>query len=208
MLAALVNVVSLVVMALNAFGGIIGGIWLATKGEFKPTFLCLGILLLGTVIFAFSQLPSLAVGLISAASWKRSPLLGAMMGSLSLVLSYAGIFALGTFVFSRFGYFHENGSALPYLLIGYTAATGPAMSVAAKELLIDKASLAGLPVFGLQVGLVIASAVYYFSGEATAFEIFGIPFATMSLVLIMHLGEVVRRYRVDSTTAKILQKVA
>ncbi len=131
------TIISLIVSILiifNFFSGIVGGIWLAIKGEWGS--IALGFLL-GFVMpwaWTIASLPSMGFGVITTlVAEKGSRTFTAIFGFLGSVYSNILVSLWVFYVFTLFIGRASSGTYIPYLLWSYSTIMAPLSYMARKE---------------------------------------------------------------------------
>ena len=124
------------ITVLNWGSGVVGGIWLAFRGEWK--LIIIGVVLMFTLhwILSLLMMPNLALGGLAVYLYNRKNPLGHIVGYLSQV--YTNILIILTIVaaFITCTKYYPNGinfSLLPYLLWSWSMGLGPWQFFASKE---------------------------------------------------------------------------
>ena len=128
---SIISAITVPIMILNMFGGIIAGIWLAFLGEWR--LILIGILLIFTSHFYLSilMLPGLLFIPIGVHFFENKNPLGYLFGFLSQF--YTNLLIVGTcagafFICTRFYGGENNFELIPYLLWSWGMAFGPWLS--------------------------------------------------------------------------------
>jgi hypothetical protein len=132
--SAFISIIVTILIALNCLSGIVGGIWLAIKGQW-------GLIAWGFVLgfvmpwaWTLASLPSMGLAfLVGLLADKGSRVFTTVFGFLSSI--YSNIL-VAFWVFYVFGFFMGRGSPdtyIPYLLWGYSAMMAPLSYMASKE---------------------------------------------------------------------------
>ncbi len=180
-MAALIRLLSIPVMILNMFSGIIGGIWLGVVGNW-------GLIGAGLVVMFISTfgLPlALALGLIFAAPAmmaleKGKSIIGGVLIALANLWTYVVVTAwcLGSFYVVLAHY--ETGSIWPYLLWAYCLATGPWTYFAEK----DGGTSSLLGAFGACVGAVAMMGVILFKAHPSIVDLLIALYVPLAVVFL------------------------
>lgn len=139
MFEKILNILTVPLLLLNMGGGIVGGIWLAIRGEWR--LIGVGVLLLFTfhLLLSIIMIPGIAIsGLAVVLHEKKNPL-WILMGFLSQL--YTNLLILGTCVFAFYicSKFYKGDAGnigigyIPYLLWSWGMALGPWQYFASKE---------------------------------------------------------------------------
>lgn len=177
MLPVVLGALSLPVMLLNFFGGIVGGIWLVVVGQWG----LIGLGILSMFISSFGLGLVLAVGLVfsapAAVAFEKGK------GAIGIVLALIGnlwttavmtLWCVGSF-YVCLRYYHR-GSIFPYLLWAYGMATGPWTYMAARE--GRDAIASSLSAFAACIGAIAIMGTVLLKSEPTVVDAaiaFGIP---------------------------------
>lgn len=136
------------ILILNLLGGIVGGVWLAAAGHWS---LVLGGIAIGMVspfILSVAVLPGMLFVVPGTAALEHNKFfLGTLLGILSFawVVIFISCWCVGTFIVVLP---HQiGGYELPYLLWGYSIATGPWTYMASRESQADASSTAPITAF-------------------------------------------------------------
>lgn len=171
-MAALIKLLSIPVMILNMFSGIIGGIWLGVLGNWR----LIGAGLVAMVISTFGLPLAGALGLIFAAPGmmaleKGKTIIAAIIAGVLMALGNLWTYALVTaWCFGSFYVVlahYETGSIWPYLLWAYSMATGPWTYFAKK----DGETASSLGAFGACVGAVAMMGVILFKAHPSIVDL-------------------------------------
>lgn len=135
MMWKILSILIIPVMLLNVGGGIVGGIWLAFRGEWRLIITGIVLAAISPWILSILMLPSLGIGMVAMMFKERKWVLY-VLGFFSQV--YTNVLIMGTcllafFICAR----HKSGevdfSAIPYLLWSWGMALGPWQYFASKE---------------------------------------------------------------------------
>lgn len=134
-IAALLAALSIPLGILNAFGGVVAGIWLAVKGEWAVIFLGLFVLFGGAFIVPLLLVPGAGLLGIGALSYDRGrPTLGTFFVLLSSLWTVALVIVWEVSIFVTFGRRAVSPDlTIPVWLWSYGAATGVWSWLASKE---------------------------------------------------------------------------
>jgi hypothetical protein len=132
---ALIQLLTLPIMLLNLFGGIVGAVWLLFLGQWQLFVYGLLLGIFPTFLVFIPMLPG--VLLTGAAAWaveSKQYLLGWLSAALGSVWIFAVVTCWCVFVFLSFTSVRHYGQpALPFLLSAYAIATAPWTYMASKE---------------------------------------------------------------------------
>jgi hypothetical protein len=133
-MATLLRLLMPVIMFVTQFGGIVGGIWAASSGDWWAIWYTLLACTVSHLILGILLLPSAGIGRAAITAFKRGHLLTGRVlsgaGSLYVAALMAAWTLLTTVLF--LGH-HRQSSLLPILLLGYTSASAPWVYMAGKE---------------------------------------------------------------------------
>lgn len=164
-LGALLAALVIPFAVLNAFGGLIAGIWLAILGEWSAIFLGLAILFAGAIAASLLLLPGLALGGLGAMAMARgSKLVGWLFIVLASPWTYLAIIAWEVVIFSLFSKRFTDHNIIPMWLWSYGAATGVWSYMASKEERSGGGGSASLAAFAAQVAYIVLSVCYLVLG--------------------------------------------
>ena len=131
---AFLAIFTLPIIFLNLLGGIVAGIWLIIIGEWGLVIWAVLFTILSTWIVSLLLMPGLLLALpLTWAIEKRKYFLLYIFGPLNIVWTYVVMTAWCVISFMYVLNNYESGSIWPYLLLGYTVATGPWTYMASKE---------------------------------------------------------------------------
>lgn len=121
---------------LNAFGGLVGAIWLLFERQWKIVIGPFILSLIVPVIFSVVYMPVIGLGVLAVKSIEKKRLFTGVLCTAIGALFQNIVFVLWiVFVFNYFImiYHNLNVSLIPILLWGYAIATGPFFYMASKE---------------------------------------------------------------------------
>jgi len=147
------------IMILNAAGGIVGGIWTASNGDWwAVAYVILG-MVLSPFVISIALMPSLAIGVAGAAAIERGRLT-AGRGLFAVSSLFTNVLMLGWSLFVTVAFLgHSRHSPLfPILLLAYGASTGPWAFLASKDQQSGN-EFSALGVLLIQVGYIAAAAM-------------------------------------------------
>lgn len=125
---------SLPIMLLNLFGGIISGIWLAILGEWSEIFRGLLFMIVSGFAISIALMPSMLFAAPAAiAIQKGRKLLGMFLGSLSVLYTYALMTVWCVWIMWLFTDSASDRSFIPLLIWSYGVALAPWMWLAQKD---------------------------------------------------------------------------
>jgi len=174
-LMGIVTALSLPLMLLNGFGGIISGIWLAVIHDWRPLGLGIGFFLFSSLILGLVLVPSLLLAAPAAYFAEKGKTLGLVFfGALSslYVLTLITLWCCGVlFLFMRDAH---AANFIPRLIWSYGVATGPWAYMASKDE-SDEGFGSTFAVFLAMLGYLVLMLVVEFSGISLlgALKVFG-----------------------------------
>lgn len=125
---------SIPLMLMNVFGGIVSGIWLAFLGEWRLIFIGLLVAVSGTLPISIALLPSILFALPAAKLVERGYMALAVVLTVPSALYTVAVMSGWCYlVFSAAFTFAAERHAVPILLWSYGVATGPWTYMASKE---------------------------------------------------------------------------
>lgn len=182
------SAVSIPIIFLNFFGGIVSGIWLLFLGQWKLVLMAFFFTMLvpyAYLITVLIQMP--LVALLIYAQNKNKKILGLTTGFINILIGHAIILIYVFFVLDKAILISasRNLNIVACLLFGYGVATGPFSYMAGKE--GPDATGSFLAVFVSQIAYIIFAMAYIFNYPAIAVPIillivFGIEIFQLSLV--------------------------
>jgi len=173
---ATITVLTVPIMLLNLLGGIGSGIWLAILGEWGE--IIRGIIFFVVAGFAISiaLMPSLLFAAPAAMAVERGKkLLGALLGSLSVLYTVALITIWCIWVMWLFVSSATESSLIPLLVWSYGVALGPWMWLAQKDQQGGGNEFSTLTTFFAQAAYILGMIMFFFGATLGAIAIlFGI----------------------------------
>ncbi len=179
---SLLGFLTLPLMILNFFGGIVSGIWLLVLHRWSDFGFGIGILFLGSFLISILLLPSIALTVPGIRLMETGQVMsGAIVGLLGSAWTYLVMIAWCVTVFT-FLIRHADGHIWPYVLWAYANATGPWTYAASRENQNDDGpSMSFIATFFAQLACVAA-------GAAAAIWHVVPSFATFSEVIAPFMG--------------------
>ena len=184
------------VMALNFFGGIIGGIWLMILGEWGAIGTALGAAIFGVFFCGFLLMPGLLFSAPGLALYERRGVLRLISYPLLLVgflwtFIVMSIWALG--MFHSFLAKSDSSSLVSMMMVAFGAATGPWSYMAQQEARggNEYSSLTAM-FLSLASGVTLFLLVFT---EMNTFEVFGIFLVIMGIVFFIQLFIAIKNHR-------------
>jgi hypothetical protein len=183
----LLGLLTIPLMLLNTFGGIVAGIWLMVLGRWGDFGFGIGILLCGSTLIGLVLTPGFVVGATGAVMVEhRRVAPGACLILANNAWTYL---VMGFWCLSVFAYLMNRpggGHPIPYLLWAYANATGPWTYMASMDSRGNEGSASFVAVFAVQLGcaammlgLLFMSAVPTFAGLTP----FLAPFLLLGIIL-------------------------
>ncbi|MFA5232158.1 MAG: hypothetical protein WC410_00525 [Candidatus Paceibacterota bacterium] len=178
MVEAIFGIVSVPIIILNFFAGLIGGLWLVFKG--KIIFVILGLLVSFLMPFAYTiviGIPSLVlVPIIFWLQEKNQKILALFFGFLIFFVNRI-LDLLWTFIILGYAiYFSDESTLIPFLLFGYMVATKPFLNMASGE--SPDAIGTHVTIFIIQISCILASVFY----------LLNIAYLTIPTILLIVVG--------------------
>lgn len=188
-LGAIISLVSLPLMILNLFGGIVAGIWLIVLGHWVQFGLGIGILIGGSTLLGLIIMPSIPFEMGGMALMKK----GRAFLGMPLILAgglwiYFVIYMWCGFTFATMVGMAE-GHMVPSALWGYANAVGPWGYMASKGAKEETGSM--LSVFAAQLGCVAMMFGVLFRGatpDAAGLVPYLFPFIALGVLMHLALG--------------------
>jgi hypothetical protein len=129
----LIGVLLFPIIALNAIGGVVGGIWLLIDGHWQIPVSGLALLFLGPIVLGIAMLPNMLLVGLSVTLMERVFILGFLVAMVSCAYIYVLMAAWEYGAFYYVALHYEGGSEIPYVLSAYAIATGVWQYMASKE---------------------------------------------------------------------------
>ena len=201
------------IMILNAFGGLIAGIWLILLGEWGLIFLGIFLILISSFVVSIALLPNLLIAGPAALAFNGGNKgLGIFFGSLSIIytiilITYWCIWVLWLFVSSA-----TTVSLMPLLIWSYGVALAPWVYLAQKDQQAGENDFSLASVFFAEVAYIISILLLLFGATMwTIIIIFGvIMLVGESIQLYFTFGGEIKKYFSDhevKEAIKILDEV-
>lgn len=154
--SALLAVIMIPFMLLNAVGGIVAGIWLAFLGEWSAIFLGFAILFVGAFAVSLLLAPGYGLAGIGAMALERgNKFVGWFLLLLASPWTYIVIIVWEIVIFNMFGKRVTLDNVIPMWLWSYGAATGVWSYLASKERQSGDSGGAAAAAFGAQIAYVV-----------------------------------------------------
>jgi hypothetical protein len=167
-LKVILDFLSLPIMLLNSFGGVVAAIWLLFRGDWRLVLLGFLSTLISPSALGVVLLPSMLIGAAAITLMERGAL-AQLIGALSLFLSeawlYAAMIAWSWFSFQIVLGHRDSGPLLPYLLWAYAIATGPWSYMVLREARNGGNTYLPIAAYALTLGVMGMMAVLLFSSN-------------------------------------------
>ncbi|CCD89339.1 membrane protein of unknown function [Bradyrhizobium sp. ORS 285] len=185
---ALLSIVAIPIMLLNAFGGIVSGIWLAILGQWWAIGYGIAGLFVSTTLLGFAMMPGLIFAAPAAMLAERGKLLLAFpLLLLSQLYTYIVVIAWCVLVFIFF-MSHSTASLFwPLLIWSYGAALGPLMYMAHREEMAGDHSGAWMTTAFAQLSYIVMAVTAAFT-DAALFILAAIFGVLMLLGMLIQTG--------------------
>ena len=145
------------IMILNIFGGIISGIWLAILGEWGEIIRGIGFIVVSGFVISFVLMPGLLfAGPAVIAMERGKKILGAFLGFLGVLYTYALMTIMWLFVSSA-----TESSIIPLLIWSYGVALAPWMWLAQKDQQGGGNEFSILATFFAQISYILAMIMFF-----------------------------------------------
>ena len=132
----IINALSVPIMFLNMFSGIIAGIWLIIIGKWAPVGVAITAALVSSFAIGFAMLPAMIFSIPAAKMLnKGTGLIGYLLFFCSSVYVFGVLWYWSTFIFGIYAsYVGSDGTGvIPLMLMAYSVATAPVGHLASKE---------------------------------------------------------------------------
>jgi hypothetical protein len=187
------------IMALNFFGGIIGGIWLIILGEWGAVGMALGAAIFGAFFCSFLLMPGLLFSGPGLMLFEKKGLLRLISYPLLLLgflWTYVvmSVWALGLFL--NFLNRSDSSSLIPMMMVAFSAATGPWSYMAQQEARGGN-EYSSLTAMFLSVACAIAFFLLAFT-EMKFTGVFVIFISIMGIVFFIQLVIAIKTHLVES----------
>jgi hypothetical protein len=195
-MAAFFTLITLPVMLLNFFSGIVGGIWLAILGEWRLLFVGLGAIVTGAFAISLALMPSLIFAIPLQSAVERRSVSGVLFFlSLNLLWTYLLIAVWCVGAFYLIGQNYILSPALPYLLWAYSIAVGPWTFLAKKDAQAGNTH-AAFPTFFACVGCAAMMLITLSSFSFPTIQTLAIAFCTfLGISFVLQVAEMVMLIR-------------
>jgi hypothetical protein len=161
-ISALMSVTTPIIIVFNIIGFTVGGIWLLIAGEWRIVIFAFAIDMLIPTIYSIITLPftflfNLPINYFAKKNMKIPTMI---FGSLSLTFSNIInlIWVIAVFIYMTITAQNTDNSVIPFLLYGYSIATGPFTYMASKEPPDSYGTFLG--VYLIQMSYIILSVLY------------------------------------------------
>lgn len=176
---------AVVLILLNALGGIVAGIWLAVFGEWGSIGYGFMFSIGGVLLISLAMMPGMLLAGPALLFDKRGIKIGSFLfGFLSIAYTFAVLTAWCLFILYFFADRSHDGLATPLLLWSYGVATGPIAYLAQKEVQSGN-EYGGLAAFFTQISfvLIIISILFFSPTDLAVVIIFS---SVMAIGMIFH----------------------
>lgn len=135
LISTLLGLLTVPLLLLNLFGGIVGGTWLIFEGQWTPILWALGGLVTSHIIIGLALAPGalIAVPMIKVAQLRPTRTVVALTALLPTLYTAAVLTIWCTGILYLFARLSTPSTIIPTLLIAYSAAIGPITYMASKE---------------------------------------------------------------------------
>lgn len=164
------------ILALNLFGGVVAGVWLAILGEWFAIAMGIGLIILSPLIIGILLLPNmLLVWLIGRYSYQSKTNVLGFLAAGSLLYTSLIMALFGVVVLLIFAEASDYRNMLPFLLWSYTVASSPWLFLARKDTESGLNSNSSISTLFFQGGYIFAGVSFFISGsELSALVALGI----------------------------------
>ena len=182
--SVLISIVMTTLLTVNFLAGIVGGVWLAVKGEWGSIGLGIVLAVIMPTTWILASLPSIGLTLLIGLFVDRdSHTFTAIFGFLNSVYEYILIALWVSFVFSLFIGRGSSATHVPYLLWGYSSMMAPLIYMSSKENPEDTATSLGL--ICAQLFFLILTFFWFFGAyPETILVIFSCIIVVFSLLVV------------------------
>lgn len=164
----LIRAFSLVLMPLNALGGIVAGIWLVIIGGWWALGVGIGFLIAGSFAIGLAMMPGILLAGPAALFQQKGSHSGFYFFSLlSALYMFSVLSAWCLVIFFIFATYASEVAAVPVLLWSYVVATAPIVYMAQRERQSGN-DISGLPAFFSQVAYVLSLLAVFFVARTAA----------------------------------------
>jgi hypothetical protein len=180
------------IILLNFLGGIIGGTWLALRGEWALVGFGILYMIAAPFLLSLALLPGMAVGVPAVMTMRRHPFVGLALGIPSMVWTFAVIAVSCVWSFTAAAA-HLSESPIPHMMWGYAIALAPWMYMANKERRSGTQDGTTVPIFFAQLGtLSMAAAAMINPGDTSFVRLFAwfVPFTILGILLQLLMAAV------------------
>ena len=196
----LLSLVSLPIMLLNFAGGIVAGIWLIIQGHWGLPILAILISIGVTWIISIFLAPTILLAMpMTAIIEKRKFGFIYLLGGVSSLWTYAVMTAwcVGAFIVIISNW--DGGSIWPYVLLGYSLATGPWTYMASKEGSngVDATSIGTFFICLGSLAMLIATLIAGEVNSTVLYITFGIAMGIAFIIQMILLTETVKGLRYE-----------
>jgi len=167
-MSGLMTLLSLPILLLNAFGGLVAIVWLAILGEWPLVGMAVISFLVGTFAVSLLLIPSMIFGAPGVILFEKG-LIARFFGA--ILMFFASLWTYGVMAFWCLASFYavsrylNDGWQWPHLLLAYSIGTSPWTYLAAKEGQSGDNTASSMSAFALCVGAFALLLVLAFSDE-------------------------------------------
>ncbi|QDR80198.1 MFS transporter [Sporomusa termitida] len=132
----IISALSVPIMILNMFGGIIAGIWLIIIGKWAPVGIAIATALVSSFVIGFAMLPAMIFSIPAAKMInKGTGFIGYFLFFCSSVYVFGVLWYWSIFIFGVYvSYIGPGGTGIiPLMIMAYSVATAPVGHLASKE---------------------------------------------------------------------------
>lgn len=130
---AIIQLLTLPILFLNFFGGIVAAIWLAVLGKWAIIFQAFAFAVFGHWIISLALMPGIGISALALHFQDRSKPLSHLIGIASILYTSAIMCAWCIIIFKFFTLKANSSNLIPIMLASYSAALGPWQFLASKE---------------------------------------------------------------------------
>ncbi len=150
------------IMILNIFGGIVSGIWLAILGEWGEIIQGIGLIVFSGLLISFALMPGLLfAGPAIIAMERGKKILGTFLGFLSVLYTYALITIWSIWIMRLFVSSSTESSIIPLLIWSYGVALAPWMWLAQKDQQAGGNEFSIFATFFAQISYILAMIMFF-----------------------------------------------
>lgn len=192
---ALIAAIMIPFMLLNAFGGIVAGIWLVILGEWSAIFLGIAILFVGAFAVSLLLAPGMGLAGVGVIALERgNKFAGWFFLLLASPWTYIVIIVWEIAIFNMFGKRVTTDNVIPMWLWSYGAATGVWSYLASKEQ--QSGGGAAAAAFSAQVAYIVLAVCRIWLGLPLVQTVIAMAVALLLPLIfgLLAIGATARRY--------------